>query len=96
VLANPGSPATTTTVNPTPVLNTVSPSSGTFVGGTTVVIIGQNLVGTQPTINGTPLTVTAQTATAIVATTPPGVVGPAVLRVTHPNGCQATGTFTYL
>lgn len=96
LLANPGSPATTTMVNPTPVLTSVSPSSGTRFGGTTVVIVGQNLLGAQPTINGTPLTVTAQTATAIVATTPPGVVGPAVLRVTHPNGCQAQGTFTYL
>jgi hypothetical protein len=40
--------------------------------------------------------VTTQTASVIIGTTPPGAVGPAVLRVAHPNGCQATGTFTYL
>ena len=40
--------------------------------------------------------VTTQTASVIIGTTPPGAVGPAVLRVAHPNGCQVTGTFTYL
>jgi hypothetical protein len=96
LLANLGGAAAATTVNPTPVLTSVSPSSGTRLGGTTVVIVGQNLVGTQATIGGVPITVTTQTASVIIGTTPPGAVGPAVLRVAHPNGCQATGTFTYL
>ena len=96
LLANLGGAAAATTMNPTPVLTSVSPSSGTRLGGTTVVIVGQNLVGTQATIGGVPITVTTQTASVILGSTPPGAPGPAVLRVAHPNGCQALGTFTYL
>lgn len=96
LLANLGGSAVATTMNPTPVVTTVSPSGGTRLGGTTVVIVGQNLAGAQVTIGGAPLVVTTQTANAIVGTTPAGAPGPAVLRVLQPTGCQATSTFTYL
>lgn len=83
-------------INATPVINSMPYSSGPAAGGTFFILTGANLLGTTVTFNGVPLVVTTQTATAVVGTTPPGTPGPATVLVRNPNGCQTTGTFTYL
>ncbi|MBL9076212.1 MAG: DUF1028 domain-containing protein [Planctomycetes bacterium] len=95
VLVNPGSGPAQRVVNPTPLVTSVQPASGTRFGGTTVVLVGQNLLGTTVTFGGVPLQVVAQTATTIVGTTPAGAPGAAAVQVVHPNGCQSAATFTY-
>lgn len=83
------------TLNATPVISSMPYSSGPAAGGTFFILTGQNLFGATVTFNGVPLNVTSQTASAVIGTTPPGAVGPAVVLVRNPNGCQTTGTFTY-
>lgn len=82
--------------NATPVITGMPYSSGPAAGGTFFILVGQNMLGTTVTFNGVPLIVTNQTATAVIGTTPPGTPGPATVLVRNPNGCQTTGTFTYL
>ena len=96
VLTNQGGASTQTTLNASPLVTSLTPNSGTRLGGTTVVIVGQNLAGANVTVGGAPLQVTTQTATGIVGRTPPGAPGAAILRIAQPTGCQATTTFTYL
>jgi len=95
-VANLGSSAATTTINATPSIGSLPFASGTRNGGATFVVIGQRLLGATVTIGGAPITVTSQTATVIVGTTPPGTPGPAQVVVSNPNGCQAIGSYTYL
>ncbi len=82
-------------INGTPVISQMPYTSGTAAGGTFFLLVGQHLGGTTVTFNGAPMTVTSQTATSVVGTTPPGVVGPATVLVRNVNGCQTTATFTY-
>jgi hypothetical protein len=95
-LANLGGVLVSAPINATPVINTLPFSSGPAAGGSSFFVIGSNMLGATVLIGGAPMTVTAQTPTAIIGSTPPGVVGPAVVTVTNANGCQAVATFTYL
>lgn len=95
-LANPGSPLVSASINATPVITSLPISSGPSAGGGTFFVIGANMLGTTVTIGGVPMIVTSQTPTAVIGQAPPGVSGPALVVVTNANGCQTTGTYTYL
>jgi IPT/TIG domain/von Willebrand factor type A domain/Putative Flp pilus-assembly TadE/G-like len=78
---------------PSPVVTSVSPSSGTPAGGTPITISGQYFTGaTSVTIGGAQATsVTVTSDGTITALTPPGAVGQADVIVTTPGG---TSTIT--
>jgi hypothetical protein len=82
-----------------PTVSSVSPSSGTSLGGTAVTITGANFeAGAAVTIGGTPATnVVMVSGTEITATTPAGIAGPATVTVTvnQQSGSLASG-FTYV
>jgi len=86
------------TYNPAaPVVTGVSPASGIF--GTDVTITGENFdLNATVTFNGTPATVTGQTATSITVTAPNGI-GTVGVTVTNPastlSGTLASA-FTYM
>ncbi len=95
-LRNPGTALVSRTINGTPNVLSMPFSSGPAAGGVLFAITGQNLAGTAVTFNGVPMTITTQNATSVVGTTPPGVPGPAIVRVRNPNGCETTRPYTYL
>ncbi len=80
---------------PAPVITSVSPSSGTHLGGTPITISGQYFTGaTSVTVGGAQATAVAVTNdTTITAVTPPGIVGQVDVIVTTPGG---TSTITSL
>ena len=86
-------------VPPTPTVTSITPNSGTTLGGTAVTITGANFTGaTSVTIGGAAATiVTVSSATTILATTPAHAPGPVSVVVTTPGG-TGTGTnlFTYV
>ena len=87
------------TVFPALTVSSMSPANGTIAGGTSVTIIGTNLVGASAaTFGGTAATgVSVINATAVSAITPAHAAGAINVLVTTPNG-TATGTnaYTYL
>ena len=97
VLTNPDSQTAAAALHPTPTItNLVTPQGTPAAGGTALIIIGSGFVpGTTVTIGGNPVTVTNLIPTAVIATSPPGNVGSAVLVVTTPLGCSVTSTYTY-
>jgi len=76
----------------------IAPSTGTPGGGTSVTITGTDLSGaTAVDFGSTPATITADSATSITATAPPGT-GTVDVTVTTPDGTSATSSadqFTY-
>jgi hypothetical protein len=81
-----------------PTLTGISPDSGTYLGGTLVTIIGTNLgSATEVKFGTSKASITSNTATSIVATTPPGTVGPQNVVITNGEGKTVTknGAFTY-
>jgi hypothetical protein len=85
---------------PAPTLTSVSPTSGTTAGGTTITLNGTNFVsGAAVRLDGVDLTgVTFLSATQLRAVTPAGTAGPADVRVTNPDAQAVTLTsgFTYV
>ena len=81
-----------------PLITFVSPSAGPSSGGTSVTIDGTNLgSATSVTVGGSSALVTADSATSLSVTTPPGTPGPADVVVTTPDGTVTdTGGFTYV
>lgn len=82
-----------------PVLSTISPNAGVAAGGTTVTLTGSGFVaGLTVTFGGLAASnVVLVSPTQIIATTPPGTIGAAVVLVTNPGGLisgLASG-FTY-
>jgi hypothetical protein len=76
---------------------TLSPTSGPIAGGTTVTISGTDLAGaTSVDFGPSPATVVSDTGTQIVATTPPGALGEAVVPVATPGGTASPGDFAYV
>jgi formylglycine-generating enzyme required for sulfatase activity len=69
----------------------MTPSAGCVAGGTEITITGVSLgTATGITVGGIPATnVNSNSDTSVTATTPPGNLGPAIVRVT-----TAAGTFT--
>ena len=81
-----------------PTVTSISPTSGSTAGGTTITITGTDFTGaTAVTIGGTAATnVTVVNSTTITATTPAGTAGTASVLVTTPGGTNAANTlFTY-
>ena len=80
-----------------PTVSSVSPASGVSVGGTTVTIAGTNFTGaTAVDFGSAPASFSVVSAKEISATTPPGIPGPAAVRVTTIGGTSEPGLFTYL
>ncbi|MDP9835267.1 uncharacterized protein YhjY with autotransporter beta-barrel domain [Neorhizobium huautlense] len=84
---------------PAPTLTSVSPQDGPASGGTSVVIIGTDLLNaTSVSFGGTAATgFTVNSSTQITATTPAGGAGPADVVVTTAGGSVTlAGAFTYV
>ena len=81
-----------------PVIESVSPSSGTVDGGTNVTLIGANFTdATSVTLGGAPMTFTIASPTSITFTTPSHDSGAVDISVATPNGTDtAPGGFTYV
>ncbi|PZA12230.1 transporter [Rhodopseudomonas palustris] len=81
-----------------PTIGTISPSSGSTAGGTSVTITGTNLSGvTSVTIGGASATLGTNTSTSIAVTTPSGTAGARDVVVTTAGGSvTSTGGFTYV
>jgi hypothetical protein len=99
-----GTSATTTAdrftyVAPPPAVTGVSPASGPAAGGTAVTITGTGLAGaTGVSFGGAAGTITADSATQITVTSPPGK-GTVNITVTTPSGTSAVTAadqFTYV
>ena len=87
-------------VAPTPVVTSISPTQGPLAGGTTVTIHGSGfLFPTAVTFGGTQAaSVSVQSDTTMVATSPAHAAGAADVRISTSGGTSATGaasTFTY-
>ena len=82
---------------PAPTIASLSPNSGTTLGGTTVTISGANLTGASSvTFGGVAATsFVVVSGTSITAVTPSGAEGPQTVAVTTAGG-TATASFTYL
>jgi uncharacterized delta-60 repeat protein len=88
-----------TYVTPPPTVTSISPSSGTTLGGTSVTLTGTNFIGaTSVTFGGSAATnVSVVNATTITATTPAGSAGTASVIVTTPAGTNsANSLYTYV
>ena len=83
----------------TPTLTSVSPTSGSTAGGTTITLTGTNFAsGATVRVGGTAATsVTFVSATQVTARTPAGTAGAKDVQITNTNGLSATrtGGFTY-
>jgi hypothetical protein len=99
-LFSPYSNEVTTIVEAPMGVYTVSPTTGSTVGGTTLSIAGNKFqAGARVTVNGQAATsVVFVNSTTLTAVTPPGVAGAAEVRVTNPDGSTAAkpAGFTYV
>ena len=80
-----------------PTITSISPSSGTTSGGTSITVKGTRFLVTPTiTIDGNPATnVAFIDTTTVTAKTPPGTLGAKQLVLTNPDGQSASGIFTY-
>ena len=86
-------------VGSAPSISSVSPSSGTTLGGTVITITGENLTGTTSvTVGGVAATsVVVVNATSITAVTPAGTAGVKTIAVTTPSGTvNLPNAFSYV
>jgi hypothetical protein len=83
-----------------PILASITPTSGTTAGGTSVTITGTNLENaTAVDFGTTPATITSDTSGVIMATSPAGAAGTVNVTVTTTGGTSAvstSGQFTYI
>jgi hypothetical protein len=98
-VTNPGGSATSPsnfTYFAPPSISSISPNTGSNVGGTTVVITGTNLTGVTAVRFGAAAATsfTVNSATQITAITPVGTIGTVTVQVVAPGG-NANGSFTY-
>jgi formylglycine-generating enzyme required for sulfatase activity len=87
-----------TYVAPAPTVSSVSPTSGSTLGGTAITITGTNLTGASSvTVGGVAATsVVVVSPTRITAVTPAGTAGAKTVAVTTAGGtATVTGGFTY-
>ncbi len=90
----------TVTVNPLPIIASISPSSSSITGGISVVITGVNFTSASNVKFGSSsaTSFTVNSDTQITATAPAGSVGTVDITVTTPNGTSTTSStdrFTY-
>jgi formylglycine-generating enzyme required for sulfatase activity len=88
-----------TYVVPAPTISSVSPTSGSTAGGTTITITGTNLTGaTSVTVGGVAATgVAVVNSTTVTAVTPAGTAGAKTVTVTTPGGtANLANAFTYV
>jgi hypothetical protein len=82
-----------------PTVTSLSPSSGSTGGGTSVTLTGTNFTGaTAVDFGSVAATFTVNSATSITATSPPQASGNVYVTVTTPSGTSSTGAgnqFTY-
>lgn len=92
--------ATVVPLPPVPAVTSISPSSGTTAGGTSVIITGTSLSGaTAVKFGSTSATYTVNSATQITVTSPAGAAGTIDITITTAGGTSATGAadkFTYV
>ena len=94
-------PGGTTTIQftylpPPPALTAISPARGPAGANTAVTLTGTNLAGaTAVSFGGVAGTITADTATQITVTSPPGNQGTVNVTVTTPSGTSNAEQFTY-
>jgi hypothetical protein len=86
--------------NPQPTVTSISPTSGSTAGGTTIIITGTNLTGATAVQFGNVAasSFTVNSATQITATSPAESAGTVDVKVTTPGGTSATSSadqFTY-
>jgi eukaryotic-like serine/threonine-protein kinase len=88
--------SSTSSSPPAPALTGISPASGSTGGGTSVTITGTGLAGTKGvSFGGAGAAITADSATQITVTSPPGNAGTVNVIVVTPGGTTA-GQFTYV
>ena len=97
----PPAPTPPPTVTPTPTVTSVTPTSGSPAGGTSVTITGTNFTGATAVHFGTTsaTTFTVGSDTSITATSPAGTAGTVNVTVTTPSATSATSAgdqFTYV
>ena len=106
IVTTPGGTSATTSADQftyelAPTVSSVSPSAGPTAGGTQVTITGSHLLGATEVEFGTghPASITTDTLTEIVVTSPSGSAGTDDVTVTAPGGTSATSAadrFTYV
>ncbi|MDQ1724744.1 MAG: hypothetical protein QOG52_1772 [Frankiaceae bacterium] len=90
---SPGSPADIFTYTGLPAISSLTPATGPTSGGTVLTLAGSNFVGaTAVSVGGVPAAFVVAGATAMTVTTPPGLAGPADVRVTNSSGQSPAGT----
>ena len=89
--------STSFTFHDPPTLSSLTPTSGTTAGGTSVTLTGTNLSGTSAvTFGGTAATVISASSTTTVVSTPAHSAGLVDVVVTTPGGSSTlTNAFTY-
>jgi PKD repeat protein len=79
-----------------PTFTSITPNSGSTLGGTPVTIVGTNFVdGIDVTIGGAAATIVHVDANQITAVTPPGTAGARDVIITNNDGQTVTGTGAY-
>ena len=80
-----------------PTVTSVTPSTGSYLGGTTVLVVGTGFTtATGVTIGGDAADFEISGATLLAATTPAGIAGTAQVIVTNPDGSSTdVVNFTY-
>ena len=95
-MTNPDGQTATLTINPSPVISDLLPSSGPAAGGNQVFMLGDHFHGVVAvTVDGIPAIVNASTQQGALLTMPPRPAGPATLTLTNASGCSATATYLY-
>ena len=93
---NPDQQSTTATLDPSPVINNLTATSGPAAGGNILAIAGSFTPGSTVTFGGVAANVATQTPNAIVVMAPPGTSGLSVsVVVTSATGCSTTAGSTY-
>ena len=81
-----------------PVVSSVTPSTGPTTGGTQLTVDGANFVGVSVQLGSkTPTSITVQSPSRMLITTPTNTAGPVTLRVTNFEGLvgEKANAFTY-
>lgn len=81
----------------TPVISSLSPTSGDTAGGTSITIVGVGFTGATSVLFGTAAAVvTSLTDTSIAVTAPTGLPGATRVTVTTPAGTSGPSSFTFI